>query len=574
MDNKLFRSAFFVFFFSTFFLAKASLAKSVNEPVVDSLNGLVQLHLDNNHLDSALLVTDILYQILLEKDDYVEMVRAKTLRAELLRTSASLDLALDELMGVEELLDLVESHTVKAFYYNRLAAIEFERRNKKLALAAVQESQKYPKLDENAEWIVFSNFNILGAIYRDFEDWEKSIEVLKRTISAAKELGERDEMYLGLKNLGLLYYRKGDFRKAISAFKKYQTNNFIGLDRANISENYRFLAHSYAALGRFDSAYILLDSAHSSTLEGMQELVDSRTNDFRIASELSQQKLENEILLTESEKAQLRIIILIVVLLFILSIAAIFFRQKQSYKRLNRKQQELNRELELSLTFKNKLIAIVAHDIRNPMASLTSLIHLYNEGLVEKKDLKSMMAKLEASAVSVNFLIENLLNWVLSQKELLKSVNKPFNLAQVVDRTCLELESQLKAKNIGLKQFGFKENQRINSDASMLSLVIRNILSNAIKFSSDGAEVLVSYTDDNDNHQISIKDFGRGMTKAELEKLAKGEISSQHGTHQEKGTGLGLALSKEFLKALGANFKIKSEKDKGTEFLILIPKDL
>lgn len=537
----------------------------------DSLKGKIWNHLDNDQIDSALYETDLLYAVYLEEGNTTEIIRTKTQRAELLRTAASLDLALAELELLEDLLETTQSSTVKAFYYNRLAAIQFERQEKEAALKAVRISQEYEDLDSGAQWIVYSNFNILGAIYRDREEWGKSIEVLNKTIEAARKIDDKDEMYLALKNLGQMYYRKGDFREAIKAFHQYRSNDFIGLDRANISENYRLLGHSYRALNILDSAYIFLDSAHASTLEGMQEMVNNRTDDYRIAAELNKQKLENEILSTESEKSQLKIIILIVVLIFIISISGVFFKQKQSYKKLNAKQHELNKELELSLAFKNKLIAIVAHDIRNPMASLSGLLHLYNEGLVEKQDLKEMMAKLEASAVSVNFLIENLLNWVLNQKEALKSVSKPFNLSEAVDRTCLEVQSQLRAKDLSLQVYGFKSDELINSDESMLSLVIRNLLSNAIKFSTKGSEVIVSYAKDGSNHHIVIQDFGVGMTKLELENLAEEEVSSQFGTENEKGTGLGLAISKEFLKALGASFEINSEKGKGTEFIILLP---
>ena len=184
---------------------------------------------------------------------------------------------------------------------------------------------------------------------------------------------------------------------------------------------------------------------------------------------------------------------------------------------------------------------------------LLSLIHLYNEGVIEKQDLKKMMAKLEASAVSVNFLIENLLNWVLSQKESLKPVYKSFNLSELVTKTCLEVESQLKAKDLSLKVQGFKSEEYINSADSMINLVLRTVISNAIKFSRKGSEVILSYKKDESHHHIIVQDFGIGMTKLEVAKLTEGEISSQFGTGNEKGTGLGLALSKEFLTALGAS---------------------
>jgi len=548
------------------------LAKDVEgDRLKDSLMNQVFLHLGNNQIDSALYYNDLVCELYDNADNKTEFIRSKIYRAELLRTVVSLDLALEELLNVQELLSFSTSSTVNAFYYNRLAAIQFERKEKQAALDAVKLSQKYEISEKGAKWIFYSNLNLLGSIYRDLEEWQKAIGVLEETITAAKQVDNQVEMYSALKNLGLLYFRKGDFRKAINAFNQYRQYDYVGIDRANISDNYRFLGHSYKALNILDSAFLYLDSAHASTLKGMQEMVDNRMDDYRISADLSKQKLENDILTTEGEKARLRIIILIGVLIFIICISVLFYRQKRGYKSLNSKQQELNAELEQSLSFKNKLIAIVAHDIRNPMASLTSLIHLYNGGLIEKQDLKKMMAKLEASAVSVNFLIENLLNWVLSQKESLKPVYKSFNLSELVTKTCLEVESQLKAKDLSLEVQGFKSEEYINSDDSMINLVLRNVLSNAIKFSRKDSEVIVSYKKDESHHHVIVQDFGVGMTKLEVAKLTEGEISSQFGTNNEKGTGLGLALSKEFLTALGASYKIVSEKGRGTEFTILLP---
>ena len=498
------------------------------------------------------------------------MVRTKTNRAEILRSLVSLDLAFEDLMAIQDLVEVMEPSLIQSFYYNRLAAIEFERKNYQATLNAVKKSQDY-KGSDAPDWLKYSNLNLLGAVYRDQEIWEKSVQVLNETYQLSQSLDDKAEMYLALKNLGMTYYRMGNFRSAVETFKLYRSNKFISVDRQNISENFRLLARSYQQLEMLDSAYVFLDSSHQHTLLGMQDIVDKRTDDYRISNELVKQKLENSILIAEGEKSQLRIIMLLAVLIFIVIIAAVLFRQKQDYRKLNTKQQELNKELEASLLFKNKLIAIVAHDIRNPMTSLTGVIHLYNEGFIDKGDLKDMMAKLEASAVSVNFLIENLLNWVLNQKETLKSIMTPIKLSQLIEKSTKEVESQLRSRNLSLQVYGFESDLTLNTDESMLALVIRNVLSNAIKFSKENSAVIVSYKQESSQHLIMIKDFGIGMTKDNLTKLNTGPGDIQYGTNNEKGTGLGLALSKEFLIAIGATLKINSEKGKGTEVCISIP---
>ena len=540
--------------------------------LIDSLHQKSDQYFTEGRMDSALVVTDLLYALYAEKGDAQQMVKTKANRAEILRSVVSLDLAYEDLMTVKSLAELLDSSFIKSLYYNRLAAIQFERQNYEEAKIAAMVSRKY-QASGKEEWLNYSNLNILGAIYRDEKKWDLAIEVLKKIFKMAKGVDNNSEMYLALKNLGFTYFRMGDYRKAVETFKLYNENPVVGLNRHNISENFRYLARSYEQLGIMDSAFVFLDSAHKHTLEGMQEMVDNRVDDFRITNELNNQKLENTVLVAESDKAKLRFIILITVLLLIVVLAYVFFRQKQNYKKLNAKQQELNEELEASLIFKNKLIAIVAHDIRNPMSSLTGVLHLYNQGMISRDDLKDMMSKLEASAVSVNFLIENLLNWVLNQKEALEPKIDALNLNNLLKKTFLELESQSEAKGLSIKTAGLSEQITLQADESMLNLVIRNICSNAIKFSKQGSEIIITYQLTKDIHLISIKDFGLGMSKEEAKRLMGLEKhASSMGTSNEKGTGLGIALSIDFLKAMQGSLEIKSQVGQGTEVLIKLPK--
>jgi two-component system sensor histidine kinase/response regulator len=540
--------------------------------LIDSLHQKSDQYFTEGRMDSALVVTDFLYALYAEKGDAQQMVKTKANRAEILRSVVSLDLAYEDLMTVKSLAELLDSSFIKSLYYNRLAAIEFERKNYEETIIAATLAQEFIAKGKD-EWLNYSNLNILGAVYRDLKKWDQAIEVLRKTYQLSKDVDNNSEMYLALKNLGFTYFRMGDFRNAVETFKMYQGNKSVGLNRLNISENYRYLARSYKHLGIMDSAFIFLDSAHKHTLDGMQEMVDNRIDDFRIANELDSQKLENSVLVAESDQAKLRFIILITVLLLIVVLAYVFFRQKQSYKKLNAKQQELNEELEASLIFKNKLIAIVAHDIRYPMSSLTGVLHLYNQGMISRDDLKDMMSKLEASAVSVNFLIENLLNWVLNQKEGLEPKIVSLNLNNLLKKVLLELETQSEVKDLSIKIRGLSDQITVQADESMLNLVIRNICSNGIKFSRKGSEIIITYQARKDQHLIMIRDFGAGMSKEVIERLLGLEKNeSIVGTGNEKGTGLGIALSIDFLKAMRGSLEIKSQVEQGSEVIIKLPK--
>jgi two-component system sensor histidine kinase/response regulator len=538
----------------------------------DTLYDKISYHLERLESDSALAVTDIIYNLYSEKENIYELVRVKVRRAEILRSVVSLDLALDNLLEVQKMVECLEPSDVKSYYYNRLAAVQYERKNADEAITAVRESQRIDSL-KNYKGRILSNLNILGSIYRDRKDWEKSLSILSKTYQKAKEDNDTSEMCLAILNLGITQYRKGDYRDAINSAKIYQNYNSTRLEVQNISDNFRILSRSYWHLGVLDSAYNYLDSADRQTLEKMQEIVEKRTDGYRMSNELDKQRLENSILLAEKENSSSQIFFLALTLIFLILLAIIFYRRKQNYKKLHAEKNALYLESENSLLFKNQLIGIVAHDIRSPMSSLTGLIQLYNEGFVNNADLKSMMSKLEASAVSVNFLLENLLNWVLNQKEALNPKIESVNLSALLEKTILELESQTKAKSLSIKISGLKKDVFVSADEAMLNLVIRNICSNGIKFSKEGSELIISYQETENSKLIIIKDFGVGMTKEFKDKLLMEDSrQSQEGTANERGSGLGISISKDFLSAMNASLDIRSQKGKGTEVLIVLPK--
>jgi two-component system sensor histidine kinase/response regulator len=538
----------------------------------DTLYDKISYHLERLESDSALAVTDIIYNLYSEKENIYELVRVKVRRAEILRSVVSLDLALDNLLEVQKMVECLEPSDVKSYYYNRLAAVQYERKNADEAITAVRESQRIDSL-KNYKGRILSNLNILGSIYRDRKDWEKSLSILSKTYQKAKEDNDTSEMCLAILNLGITQYRKGDYRDAINSAKIYQNYNSTRLEVQNVSDNFRILSRSYWHLGVLDSAYNYLDSADRQTLEKMQEIVEKRTDGYRMSNELDKQRLENSILLAEKENSSSQIFFLALTLIFLILLAIFFYRRKQNYKKLHAEKNALYLESENSLLFKNQLIGIVAHDIRSPMSSLTGLIQLYNEGFVNNADLKSMMSKLEASAVSVNFLLENLLNWVLNQKEALNPKIESVNLSALLEKTILELESQTKAKSLSIQISGLKKDVFVSADEAMLNLVIRNICSNGIKFSKEGSELIISYQETENSKLIIIKDFGVGMTKEFKDKLLMEDSrQSQEGTANERGSGLGISISKDFLSAMNASLDIRSQKGKGTEVLIVLPK--
>jgi signal transduction histidine kinase len=218
----------------------------------------------------------------------------------------------------------------------------------------------------------------------------------------------------------------------------------------------------------------------------------------------------------------------------------------------------------------NKIISIVAHDIRGPVASLKNIIELRKEDVISNHDIMEFMSTVDRQLDSTLYMLTNLVEWgaiLLKRSE----VNlKPVNLFDLLsgEMKVLEIAISSKANRIENK---VPQDCVINTDENMLRFILRNLVGNANKFTDDG-KIVVSVQQDADHVTISVADTGIGMSdeiRAGLFDASKRH--SRRGTRQETGSGLGLILTREFAHALGITVTVNSEPGKGTEILLQVP---
>lgn len=522
-----------------------------------------------DHYDSALMaINDLIVVRDLQENTY-EWIRSVVHKAEMFRSASALENALKTIQEAETRIDEVPPSTVKSVFYNRKAAILYELKKTEEALAAVHASQEVDRI-KNLRWQKLSNLNIEGAIYRDLGKHEQAQDALRRTINWAQETKDTIEMCQAMYNIALSFYTTQQYDSCIFYAQQILPFRDRVENDALIDDVYRILSNAYEDQNIYDSAFRFLDSAHLYTLYRMQSVIDTRVDAVKVNNELESQKLQNSILQAEQKQTELQLILLAAGVVILLLILVIFFKQQLDYKKINKKQQELNQELEKSLQFKNQLIGIVAHDIRNPMGSLTSLIQLFNSGLLNQNELEDLMQKLEASAGQVNLLLENLLSWVVTQKETIKPVPTDVQSEHLFNQVQAETLGQLKAKNISLVTNTLATPIRIDKDMALL--VVRNLLTNAIKFSKAGSQIVLNHREDAANHYLEVIDQGMGMSPDQLEKIKAGIATSKEGTKKEKGTGLGLQLCKQLTESNGGRLEFTSTPKEGTTVQVIIPK--
>lgn len=538
------------------------------EGLKENLNRL----LSENKIDSALLYTGLLIRHYQEEGNTYEELRSAIHKAEILRHISSLEEALKIMTNYRSVAENLPLSTVKSVYYNRLAAILFEMGELPAALDAVHTSQKIDSI-AGYTWRKFSNWNLEGALFRDLKELDKAQAVLKKTAQYALSQKDTGEYLTALYNLSHHYYRSQNYPNTFRLAREYLSYNYVPHSTGMPADLAEIAAYSAYAMQDYPTAFNLLDSAFHWRKDEMELIIQSRVEAMKMTDDLERERWEGDIMRSQKEADQLRIITLAAALIIVALLSLVFYLSNKSYKQRNAKQAAENQEMQESLKFKNKLISIVAHDIRNPVASIRGMLQLYSQGLVKTNELAEWIDGLETAVANVDLLLENLLNWVKTQKGKIAAQLESIELHTLIENTAKSLSSQMDLKQIkfeppqqnGLNQIHLK------TDPNILAFALRNTLSNAIKFSPQAATLKVR-TKIKDNHCIlKVIDEGEGMAPEQLEKLFSKEGHSKAGTGAERGTGLGLALSREFLAAMGASLELKSKLGEGTIVYIHIP---
>lgn len=233
---------------------------------------------------------------------------------------------------------------------------------------------------------------------------------------------------------------------------------------------------------------------------------------------------------------------------------------------LTSKSQELEDLNEL----KDKLLSIVSHDFRSPLNSLRGTLSLFLKGVISNEELNMLTEDLVEKLDNTYNLLENLLNWAKSQMQGMKVYAKNVDL-KTISEDCVGLLSPIAEKKLVKITNGIKIPTTAFADNEMVKLITRNLIYNAIKFTTAGNEIILDTKLDTNFVTISVKDNGAGISNENQEKLFKNATFTTRGTSNESGMGLGLLLCKDFVDKNGGKIWFESELEKGTTFFFTLP---
>jgi signal transduction histidine kinase len=249
----------------------------------------------------------------------------------------------------------------------------------------------------------------------------------------------------------------------------------------------------------------------------------------------------------------------------------LLFDDITSQKKTNEKLRNQASELIQLNDLKDKFFSIISHDLKGPVFGVKELIHLTQKGLVTEEEFLEMLPEVSKNMENVALLLENLLAWTSSQLrgEHIQTQQIELNRLILGQKNLLSRIAIEKSIEI---EVGNCENLWVLADKNMLELIMRNLISNAIKFSNPGSKIVVSCTTLPDQIKICVEDFGVGISDENLQKLNEGVSFTTRGASKETGTGLGLLLVREYVHKNGGNLTVESIQGVGSKFCITLPK--
>ena len=248
-----------------------------------------------------------------------------------------------------------------------------------------------------------------------------------------------------------------------------------------------------------------------------------------------------------------------------------FKNMEQLNQSLEKMVSERTEQLTSANKVKEKLLSIVSHDIKSPLNSLRGILSMYTQKIITPEEFKYHSKRIEDDLTKTSLLLDNILFWTANQLRGAKPRFEKIDLHDIVQENIELFETIASTKKLSLKNHAIKSHL-VNFDRNILNLTLRNLISNAIKFSHAGDDVIIHSEVTEKASLIKVIDFGVGMSKEVLKTLQGSQTTkSSEGTNKEKGSGLGLSFCREYLQTAGGELEIDSTPGKGSTLTISVP---
>lgn len=452
----------------------------------------------------------------------------------------------------------------------------------------------------------FSNLNLsianlYGVLYREAGKYDLAKQYLEKGLSQANQPRYNGSFITLTNTLATVYTKEGNIEQAIEMQK-------VALEKSRAIKNYLReseslfnLAVSYSSVDLKQSMDYLTQAKKLAQqkqvnkqvinalgkISGIYEklgkypaALDSKKEQYKLADKFYYQEMSKQIAglqsgydlnksreelryLNDQQQYQKRIIVVsVIVMLIVIVIISIFYYQ---LRKLNQSLSETN-------GIKDRLLSVLAHDLRSPFISIINLLQIIDDEDLGVAERKKMLAQLETGSKASLETLDSLLKWGQMQIKGVQIVPVRFEIKPVIARILQLFSETANQKKIVIKDLA-DAGIMATADLDHFEFVMRNLLSNAIKFTPSGGRIWIIAVANNDKKQVTItvKDNGVGMDEEKLRRIFSLDNISAAGTTNEKGTSMGLLMCKEFIEANKGTIGVVSGINEGSDFYITLP---
>ena len=412
-----------------------------------------------------------------------------------------------------------------------------------------------------------------GLLYDEMEEYDRAIDMFEKSLEMSREYGIGIGAFYNQNGMANVYVDLGENDRASELFEQaLEIAESVGAQDL-IRETVKNLHETYEKMGDTLSAYPYLKryTAMRDSLAETERENALAKQEVELGLRLERENRELAETALKAEQRNFKITIsLLGVLLVILMISVWLYRNK---KVMNNKLRSQTEELISVNKEKDKLLSVLSHDLRSPLSNIKGVVYLIRENVLKGKDINKALDEIDAKLQSGINTLTNYLQWAQSQRDGIVADVEPINLYQTAKNVQEEFSMAARNKNVVVLN-NVQENSRALADPHLLSVILRNLVSNSIKFvSADGAgKVTLNVRETENGVQLQVIDNGEGMDEKQRENVFKAFKPGSKGTDGEKGTGLGLSICKGLAEKQGGSISFDSTPGEGTVFNVHMQK--
>jgi signal transduction histidine kinase len=461
---------------------------------------------------------------------------------------------------------------------------------------------------------LMSLLNVRGTIYDELQQYDTALFVLQQSYQLAVQLKDKQSIANELTNIGLAYKHQhktaaalqffdsalsifrtdntpvdvyaavynnigathaqaGSFKKAAAAF---DTSVLLAIQSSSLTiemENYRNIADMYGQMKNFEKQVVFMKKYY--TLKDSLFTTDNKNQLTQLEADYVLNKKNTEILKKDAafttQKSQRNIFIIITLTTLSLLTALAFFynRIRKTNLLLQQKNEQIGEqknELQTLNQVKDRLFSIISHDLRNPLVTLRSYLSLADNDSIAAEKKQLFKVQTMRAVMHTSDMLDNLLGWANVQIKNEDASIVPVNITDCVQDVVGNVQAQALQKQLII-------HQQIDAaialgDYDILSIALRNLLTNAIKFSPAHKSIYINSVRKDSKVFVCVADEGIGVSEEQIACILSRQNNSTTGTQGEKGSGLGLFLVTELLQKINATLRVQSEPGVRTSFTI------